>query len=172
MWVSHPKYLNKICCSMKLICWFCVCVHIHTHSCVSSRTNELTRAQGTIQSSAQFLKVFVADTRTKCSTDATISLNSVLWTWYFTAPCIKLWWTRTRCLWNGSVRYCARASQNWMCTTSIRRYVSLLCSFVKYCIFKLIVSECDRLCSLVVRVLGYRSGGPGSIPGTTRKKNK
>jgi hypothetical protein len=29
----------------------------------------------------------------------------------------------------------------------------------------------DRLCGLVVRVLGYRSGGPGSIPGTTRKKN-
>jgi hypothetical protein len=27
-----------------------------------------------------------------------------------------------------------------------------------------------RLCGLVVRVLGYRSGGPGSIPGTTRKK--
>jgi hypothetical protein len=29
----------------------------------------------------------------------------------------------------------------------------------------------DRLCGLVVRVLGYRFGGPGSIPGTTRKKN-
>jgi hypothetical protein len=32
-----------------------------------------------------------------------------------------------------------------------------------------------RLCGLVVRVLGYRFGGPGSIPGTTRfsdKKNK
>jgi hypothetical protein len=29
----------------------------------------------------------------------------------------------------------------------------------------------DRLCGLVIRVLGYRSGGPGSIPGTTRKKN-
>jgi hypothetical protein len=29
----------------------------------------------------------------------------------------------------------------------------------------------DRLCGLVVRVLGYRSGGPGSIPGTTRKEN-
>jgi hypothetical protein len=29
---------------------------------------------------------------------------------------------------------------------------------------------CDRLYGLVVRVLGYRSGGPGSIPGTTRKK--
>jgi hypothetical protein len=28
----------------------------------------------------------------------------------------------------------------------------------------------DRLCGLVVRVLGYRSGGPGSVPGTTRKK--
>jgi hypothetical protein len=29
-----------------------------------------------------------------------------------------------------------------------------------------------RLCGLVVRVLGYRSGDPGSIPGTTRKKRK
>jgi hypothetical protein len=28
----------------------------------------------------------------------------------------------------------------------------------------------DRLCGIVVRVLGYRSGGPGSIPGTTKKK--
>jgi hypothetical protein len=26
----------------------------------------------------------------------------------------------------------------------------------------------DRLCGLVVRVLGYRSGGPGSISGITR----
>jgi hypothetical protein len=30
--------------------------------------------------------------------------------------------------------------------------------------------EKDRLCGLAVTVLGYRSGGPGSIPGTTRKK--
>jgi hypothetical protein len=29
---------------------------------------------------------------------------------------------------------------------------------------------CDRLCGLVVRVLGYRSGGPGLILGTIRKK--
>jgi hypothetical protein len=29
----------------------------------------------------------------------------------------------------------------------------------------------DRLCGLVIRVLGYRFGGPGSIPGITRKKN-
>jgi hypothetical protein len=28
----------------------------------------------------------------------------------------------------------------------------------------------DRLCGLVVRVFGYRSGGPGSIPDTTRKE--
>jgi hypothetical protein len=28
----------------------------------------------------------------------------------------------------------------------------------------------DRLCGLVARALGYRSGGPGLIPGTTRKK--
>jgi hypothetical protein len=27
----------------------------------------------------------------------------------------------------------------------------------------------DRLCGLVVRVLGYGSGRPGSIPGTTKK---
>jgi hypothetical protein len=27
----------------------------------------------------------------------------------------------------------------------------------------------DRLGGLLVRVLGYRSGGPGSIPGTTKK---
>jgi hypothetical protein len=28
----------------------------------------------------------------------------------------------------------------------------------------------DRLCGLVVRVLGYRSGDPGSILGTSKKK--
>jgi hypothetical protein len=27
----------------------------------------------------------------------------------------------------------------------------------------------DHFCGLVVRVLGYRSGGLGSIPGTTKK---
>jgi hypothetical protein len=37
--------------------------------------------------------------------------------------------------------------------------------------FKKYKSPGDRLCGLVVRVLGYRSGGPGSIPGTTRKKS-
>jgi hypothetical protein len=33
------------------------------------------------------------------------------------------------------------------------------------------VPQIDCLCGLVVRVLGYRSGGPGSIPGTTKKKS-
>jgi hypothetical protein len=33
------------------------------------------------------------------------------------------------------------------------------------------MSNIRRLYGLVVRVLGYRSGGPGSIPGTTRKKS-
>jgi hypothetical protein len=34
----------------------------------------------------------------------------------------------------------------------------------------LVTGHNDRLCDLVVRVLGYRSRGPGSIPSTTRKK--
>jgi hypothetical protein len=33
-----------------------------------------------------------------------------------------------------------------------------------------VFNDRDHLCGLVVRVLGYRSGGAGSIPGTTRKK--
>jgi hypothetical protein len=45
-----------------------------------------------------------------------------------------------------------------------------LCKLKKYQ-FDYIDVVIDRLCGLVVRVLGYRSGGPGSIPGTTRKKS-
>jgi hypothetical protein len=37
-------------------------------------------------------------------------------------------------------------------------------------IFLFRMYRCDRLCGLVIRVLSYRSGGPSSIPGTTRKK--
>jgi hypothetical protein len=36
---------------------------------------------------------------------------------------------------------------------------------------RLLHKNVDRLCCLVVRVLGYRFGGPDSIPGTTRKKS-
>jgi hypothetical protein len=35
-------------------------------------------------------------------------------------------------------------------------------------LFVICNSTLDRLCGLVVKVLGYRSGGPGSIPSTTR----
>jgi hypothetical protein len=38
-------------------------------------------------------------------------------------------------------------------------------------IYIYIYSADDRLCGLVDRVLGYRSGGPGSSPGATRKKS-
>jgi hypothetical protein len=42
--------------------------------------------------------------------------------------------------------------------------------FYSYLGFRTIGTVHDRLCGLVVRGLGYRSGGPGSISGTTRKK--
>jgi hypothetical protein len=35
--------------------------------------------------------------------------------------------------------------------------------------FSLLYKSEDRLCGLAFRVLGYRSGGPVSIPGTNRK---
>jgi hypothetical protein len=37
--------------------------------------------------------------------------------------------------------------------------------------FGIVMFQNDCLCGLVARVLGCRSRGPGSIPGTTRKKN-
>jgi hypothetical protein len=40
----------------------------------------------------------------------------------------------------------------------------------KYFVYSGLHTICDRLCGLVVRVLGYRSGGTSSIPGATRKK--
>jgi hypothetical protein len=42
--------------------------------------------------------------------------------------------------------------------------------FSAYFVLVLVMSDC--LCGLVVRVFGYRSGGPDSIPGTTRKKKQ
>jgi hypothetical protein len=45
--------------------------------------------------------------------------------------------------------------------------------YIKSAVSSIFITETavyDRLCGLVVRVLGYRSGGPGSIPGTARKK--
>jgi hypothetical protein len=44
--------------------------------------------------------------------------------------------------------------------------------YVEYCIVLLLAIVLVRLCGLVVRVPGYRSRGPGSIPGTTRFSEK
>jgi hypothetical protein len=44
--------------------------------------------------------------------------------------------------------------------------LSVLCDLINKCK----VTE-DHVCGLVVRVLGYGSGGPGSIPDTTRKNS-
>jgi hypothetical protein len=47
--------------------------------------------------------------------------------------------------------------------------ISLRINLLRY--FSRNIRFCDRLCGLVVRVLGYRSAGQGSIPGTTRKNS-
>jgi hypothetical protein len=70
-------------------------------------------------------------------------------------------------------------TRNRMQTPKIKKKVNLsVCSashpacilvFLKV-YFSKVSTYKDRLCGLVVRVLGYRSGGPGSIPGTTKKK--
>jgi hypothetical protein len=59
-------------------------------------------------------------------------------------------------------------------------FIMLIHSFVScttaLCVPLLLFKSCDtihdRLFGLVVRVLDYRSGGPGSIPGTTRFSGK
>jgi hypothetical protein len=57
-------------------------------------------------------------------------------------------------------------------TGKTRAYLSLsLFVFHRLLIFLKIAQNQNRLCGLVVRVLRYRSRGPGSIPGTTRKKS-
>jgi hypothetical protein len=59
-----------------------------------------------------------------------------------------------------------------MAFLKFQNYTKLARRIQFYKNFKIVIinAEFDRLCGLVVRVLGYRSGGPGSIPGTTRKK--
>jgi hypothetical protein len=47
-------------------------------------------------------------------------------------------------------------------------WILILIPVIRVLVIACILS--DRLCGLVARVLGYRFGGPGSIPGTTRKK--
>jgi hypothetical protein len=47
---------------------------------------------------------------------------------------------------------------------------SIKTQYASVSIFQFLIPNSDRLCGLVVRVLGYRSGGPSSIPGTTKEK--
>jgi hypothetical protein len=57
-----------------------------------------------------------------------------------------------------------------MLTIFLYRKDFLFSHIWKIRVFNYVLYLYDRLCDLVVRVLGYSSGGPGSIPGTTRKK--
>jgi hypothetical protein len=50
------------------------------------------------------------------------------------------------------------------------RLITYLSAGTTLCFFAFTLLRDDRLCGLLVRVPGYRFGGPGSIPGTTRKK--
>jgi hypothetical protein len=49
-------------------------------------------------------------------------------------------------------------------------FASCTDTFSKWCKITRGMKRSDRLCALVFRDLGYRSGSPGSIPSTTRKK--
>jgi hypothetical protein len=86
-----------------------------------------------------------------------------------------------RSCWNSPLREnkfnsCGTDSKHWAVITSTSfsggpqfksRHSNRLLRLIVFWVFSVLA---DRLCGLVVRVLGYRSGGPGSIPGTTRKK--
>jgi hypothetical protein len=55
---------------------------------------------------------------------------------------------------------------------SPKLHSSFIISFIATIALIHLFGTIDPLCGLVVRVLGYRSGGPGSIPSTTRKKKQ
>jgi hypothetical protein len=59
-------------------------------------------------------------------------------------------------------------------STNYFQWLRILFLVVKYSLVLLqifLISSAIPTASVVYRVLGYRSGGPGSIPGTTRKKS-
>jgi hypothetical protein len=82
--------------------------------------------------------------------------------------------------WNDSSRTWLTASSIPYCSICCTVYIWLLVYFFfrlreahfsfssLYCVCVCTSIYIYRLCGLVVRVLGYRSGGPGSIPGTNR----
>jgi hypothetical protein len=56
-------------------------------------------------------------------------------------------------------------------TSSVTVCCSSRITFLRINYLVIVFTNLDRFCGLVVIVLGYGSGGPGSIPGTTRKKS-
>jgi hypothetical protein len=53
----------------------------------------------------------------------------------------------------------------------VSKYIELSSMEISIELSPFCLRRTDRLCGLVVRVLGYISGGPGSIPSTTWKKS-
>jgi hypothetical protein len=66
---------------------------------------------------------------------------------------------------------CSSVMQRYMIVLEYlgRQQYNISRSRMDVLIFTSFYLESDHLCGLVVRVLGYISGGPGSIPGTNRK---
>jgi hypothetical protein len=63
------------------------------------------------------------------------------------------------------LRYMGGSVSNWIDLAQNRDQWKALVNM-------LMILRVDRLCFLVVRVRGYRSRGPGSIPGATRFSEK
>jgi hypothetical protein len=74
----------------------------------------------------------------------------------------------------GIFNYCGRGQGNDLYIHSLRSFHGVvrnyLCRGTTLPFLPLVFAVPPPLYGPVVRVLGYRSGGPGSIPGTTRKK--
>jgi hypothetical protein len=74
--------------------------------------------------------------------------------------------TNLRALWRHSTN---SYDMKWRLSRSVVRVNEIPELMVGYKTSERLIT--DRLCGLVARVLGYRSGSPGSIPGTTSKKS-
>jgi hypothetical protein len=59
----------------------------------------------------------------------------------------------------------------WCYRASVVNVLFIVCVVMLLVMLSITLGS-DRLCGLVVRVLGYRFGGPGSIPGNTRFSEK
>jgi hypothetical protein len=102
----------------------------------------------------------------------------LLWTSHQRRSCLytlrwrRYSWICTEPQWNITTIGCWGRLRRWgnsNISISLSYISSLLLSGKEWATFNVhMCCRIDRLCGLVVRVLGYRVGGPGSIPGTTR----